>query len=413
MDHKVFESFLNSIRWLLLLIAAVALLVGALWQFDEALVNRFSNAVVDSYMGFYQRRLDIATEEAEQGDPAQLVSFLASISGTEKGDRLDPIKRQAFKIIIETYQAQNNIGAALEWSEDWKQFDDRDFQASLINAELLMSTEESYAEGLQALADLNKKLPYVQAVSDVYLGELLGTQKFLEAYLVVDRASDQYLGGTRDWMRRTWMVYWDSGRSFNGKEKLSVEPKFGDSGELILEFELEANIKKLRMDPPPNFELFIHAPEIATGELEQKVVQKLANLPLTLHQMSNKSGTLKTDGGDDPYFYWNQPEQLIFPHRQNWVFTARVRERLPEALAPLFERDVALKIIQALNLDENQPALRRYMSLFKLSHGLESDVEVDEYFSREQAGTDGFRDESHKTIRARTENDGGMVEKAQ
>lgn len=372
MYQKYFKWFLTSLRAVLMLLALSALLVVGIWTYEEEAVNQFGKDLAEEYTSHYRFRLDGGMALADAGDISGLTTLLSDIDSVKKQGRLDPIKRAALSKVVSTLSASKKYAEAMVWNETWLAFDDRDIAARLSHAQLLIASEEHYEEGMNKLAALQHKVPAVAAVSDAYIKQLANEKRFYDAFMVVDSISELYLGRTTDWMDKPWDVFWDTGNSFNALQRTLVTPRVNDKGELELEFDLEASVQGIRIDPPARTELTIANLHIAQAKGKEGEGYSIPAASLKLNQIERSSTALVSAGGTDPYFIWKQPATMIVAKKQRWVFRANVTKPLPEALSPLFTPLAAEQIVATLEQQGNDASLQRYLHFNKLESAAES-----------------------------------------
>ncbi|MCI5161214.1 MAG: hypothetical protein D3917_04155 [Candidatus Electrothrix sp. AX5] len=286
--------------------ALLAVITSLIFSFKSSWIDGLDNYVISSYKNRYLNRLQDAKATLSQDRikaTNMLQLLLEDLRAIKYNDRLAPIKRKCFVLLLQLFREDGRINEALSVVKEWVKFNDRDLNALTLQGELLRSLSEREREGEIILTKLFGKVPEAEVVAKAYIQMLQDQGRTLEVF----RALSQYINAQRPGGH--WRVYWDSGIGFNHQDSITLFPEVGGKGLLTLGFELNSEIKRLRIDPPPFSALLISNPVMFFKGNGEKYSLQLAQLPLQFHHMIKFGHRLKTSGGDDPYFIWQVPEK--------------------------------------------------------------------------------------------------------
>ncbi|MCI5147938.1 MAG: hypothetical protein D3916_00760 [Candidatus Electrothrix sp. MAN1_4] len=287
-------------------IALLAVITSLIFSFKSPWINKLDKYIVESYKNRYSDRLQDAEailpqDRANATNMLQLL--LEDLSAIKYGDRLAPVKQKCFVLLSQIFHEDGQINEALSVVEEWVKFNDRDLNALTLQGELLLSLSAREDEGASILTKLFGKVPEAEVVAKAYIHMLQNQGRMLEAFRALSQyMNTKHLGGH-------WRIYWDSGVGFNEQNSKTFFPEIGQKGILTLGLELNFDIKRLRIDPPPFSALLISNPVMLFNGNGKKYSLQLAQLPLQFHHMIKFGNRLKTSGGNDPYFIWQMSEK--------------------------------------------------------------------------------------------------------
>lgn len=376
MNHSSLKTFLNFIRLLLLLGVIAAVAMWALWQTQTTQINDFGEKVAKHYTWQYQSDYNAAINNLDDegtSDLDPLRAFLNSLENVRKSDRLDPLKRRALRRMIDELRIREENREALSWTERWLALDERDVAGLVTHAELLTSLPDRRAEGLQAFAALHHKLPELEIVSSPYVTALVNTASepgdLATAYSIFDPLANSYINIQSELAELKWEVLWDTGKSFNGKQKQIILPSVDQESLISFTFEIEPGVKRLRIDPPIKLKARYSDMQINLLSTSPTISADIVDLNLKVNQLELEEDVIIAQGSGDPYFYFETPEGYAADKKSRWRFDVVASKRFPEALSPLLTADAAKEILADLKAKGDSSAMLRYLRLYESQHG--------------------------------------------
>ncbi|MDD3813705.1 MAG: hypothetical protein PHZ02_03585 [Desulfocapsaceae bacterium] len=303
----------NITNYFLVVLILISLLAGATvlcWSFGETFIDTVDRKVVSMYVGKYQHRLDksqdILKKDSANGIDA-LEALLVDLESIKVMDRLDPIKRRSLSLLTEALMEAKYFERALFWAEKWVEFDENDLKAQAIRGKLVSFIPGREKEGIELLKNLFKRVPEAEVVAKTYAEILNKQEKYTEAFIVFSRS----VSAGRHEYDGSWVVYWDLGDGFKETNKKRFSPELTLDNRIVLNVELDSDVKRLRIDPPSFSKISIFDPKLFIKEGEKETTFHLLERPLQFNQMTRHGVFLKTSGGNDPYFYWQMPDPPI------------------------------------------------------------------------------------------------------
>jgi hypothetical protein len=322
---KILEIMAGMARNILLLISILALITLLFWVFGGSYFDRFDNYASESYRKHYDSRLAYAKQILSENEPkgiAAIETLMADLESIRSQDRLDPIKREGLELLAKTYEKRGQYDKAIYWADKWSTFDEKDLYGQVYKA-LLM-----YHAGIDLFTSLYKKTPEAEAVTETYI-KMLAEQKEYKKALSAGQLLSRF---QEKLMLNEWEVSCTAADYFSPSEGQKITPQFQKDRTLILSFDIPPGSRKLRIDPPYFSQLFIVHPKISIRCEQKQTDINLWEIPLWFSDMCQENETLKIIADNDPYFYWDIPEEQT---KCSVVFRAEIHQN-NKALALLF-----------------------------------------------------------------------------
>ncbi|MFK7733524.1 MAG: hypothetical protein AB8B48_18030 [Pseudomonadales bacterium] len=382
MNHSPLKILANIFRILLLVGVVAAGAVWSLWESDPVGVDEYGEELADDYLRQYQKAYNEAVspleEEDGDGDLEPLRNFVVSLEHVRKSDRLDPLKRRTIRRLITELRAQGANEEALRWTQEWLALDDRDVVGLSTQAEILTEMPGRNSEGLAAFAALHHKLPALEMVSLPYSIALAKAASepgdLAKAYAVFEPLTTSYLDLQGELTGLKWEVLWDTGKSFSGKQKKIIPPVVDKNARVSVTFELEPNVKRLRIDPPIKLRARLTDMQVHLLGSSPAPAVNIVDQNLKLNQIAKEGDALITSGSGDPYFFFELPERFQSEKKTRMRFEVTVSKRFPDTLAPLMTAEAAEEILPYLHDRGDTAAMLRYKKLYESQHGELSNV---------------------------------------
>ena len=313
MDRSIFKRIGNVFRIALLAITLVALGTVIVWMARPDWVHSLDKFVIDSYQQPYRKQLQHAEETASR-DPEQGAilyrDLLRQLAAIEKLDRLDPIKRQALAGLIPILETRGRIAEGLNWAERWIEFDQRDLNAHYWLVSLMAQMPGRESEATETARELFERFPSSLPILTGYARSLIASGEPAEAAFL-------YLNTLLETVKRLdWQAYWNLGQGFKAGGNARLKPVWSGKARLELEFEIPAETKQLRLDPPTVPKLSLIRPKLRILGEHPRQHWPLWKRPLRCHDMQLTSDHLLVDSSaSDPYCSWSMPATGGGPRR--------------------------------------------------------------------------------------------------
>ncbi|MBV1884521.1 MAG: hypothetical protein KUG82_22970 [Pseudomonadales bacterium] len=332
------SKLITLINATLLLVSLAAAATWVTWSYSPNAVNQFDTYIITRYTAHYLTKLNAAKDQLKRSpqEGIALVQSLADdISKSVKLDRLDPVKRESFKVIVQHYRGVGESRLEMKWAKKWTEFDPQDLEAQLAYALAFYASKGEKQSGLTPLIKLYSRAPNIEMIqwplfmvalrhvaigpidSDpVDSGPVDSDPMALEttALDIIDALLNRNIGSDSN---VNWEVFWDTDQGFQPNNSKKIIPYKGDHNTLSSSLSLPKGTQRIRIDPPPN-----KAWTLKTIRMEYVFTHHtlendllVANTPLSeitlqLNDLERKKDSLRILKGSDPYFFFTTPSDL-------------------------------------------------------------------------------------------------------
>ena len=355
-------------RLICLLFFVIILSAAYTWNYQPQWVSSLDKHIVVSYTSHYQERFIQAETAVKESNSFILANeLMADLASIKNMDRLAPIKRNTFNLLVTEYENQKNFEEAIYWLQQWNVFDGQDLEAQVREAKAMYQTPDKKELGIQALSKLHNLVPEAGFISLSYYNILVAEKDYLEAFNVALRHLSKNTPNTLG----SWRVFWDLGTGFTGEQSALIES--GSKSQQALEFSLRLpkNITQLRIDPPPQSRLIISQPRISTTTQDLN----LMTVKLTMHDTKNLGDYLITTGGGDPYFYFKIPDSIS--SIENFQFSTIISTLPPQWLEELTTGIISTDARKAIVNSNNAALLEEFNNIGLLFSPLNGQKTID------------------------------------
>jgi hypothetical protein len=274
----------------LLLFAIVFLGVAAEVRYGSIKrVDWVGSRIVKAYSWVYKHQYDDAVDQISEGNPEISISLLHSWEDIKKGDRAYSSKRNVLIKLSEYLHAQDRFEELLEWTEKWRDLDDRDITGLAYYYEALRLSNDRSLEGEVGLHDQFYMFPKNPALQRFYfpLTSKYGDQQEFE---------NLTQKSTLNW-QIFWSYGWSDGKAFSSKRVKTILPTRLGSDRWEIEVVVTEPVVRWRLDPPKNYGLRIS---------ELTMVKQGDSCPIPIESMKLHDMILAQDGiiasgGNDPH----------------------------------------------------------------------------------------------------------------
>ncbi|MDJ0836380.1 MAG: hypothetical protein QNK37_07655 [Acidobacteriota bacterium] len=329
LDHRATGRFLtrlgHSLRALLLLCTLAAVAAVIIWTTAPHLIHEMDRKLVSGYIEPYENRMNLARAalargEAEEGR-ALVLDLLQDLESTAKGDRLTDVKVRAFDTLAREYARTNEHQARIDVFDRWIAFDDRDLRPQIRRAVVMRNLPERRAEGDTEMYRLSKMAPSSAVVIEAMTRMRLASGGIDEAF----QAFREQLPSFREQAATlNWSLFWDTGSSFNGKQRKEVKAVPGNALSVKATHLLPAGTYKgLRIDMPPAMEMQLYNARFTIGTPDGPVELPLARFKLGLHHVTQSNGALLAKG-TNPFIELRLKDAFSLPGEFPVTFTADI-----------------------------------------------------------------------------------------
>jgi tetratricopeptide (TPR) repeat protein len=353
-----YRRLTNSIRVLLLILAVLGLVTFASWASLRPQVDDIEHWLVTRYESPYRNRLANARQNLDTQPDVGVVDLqdlLDDLQEVRARDRLDPVKREAYRLLFDTLYQGGDLAQALQWVERWVEFDQNDLRARVGQAQTLVRIPSRRQEGQALFSRIFKLAPEVHWIAEAYALDLLQYREDVERFVDIVEG----LQASQRSRVSVWRVYWDGGHGYREQDSLVVNVRTTAEDVGSLRCEIPAATQALRIDPLAGQPLLLLEPTLSVDYSDRTVSQAVLEQSLGLHEILLAENALVVSDGTDPYFHWTlSPEQSggLYEVRFQAVF----RTMLPQRIAQLLATD-SFTVLQEQVVQSGQTGLARRM----------------------------------------------------
>ncbi len=248
--------------------------------------------------------------------------------------------------------------------DSWIEFDDKDLLAHVERANLLRRIPGREPDGVNAIEALYDKAPNVFLISYEYVNLLLERGEYSRAALAAFSCARYSESLVRS---MNWWIYWDTGRGFNGKQRMLVSPEWGQSGLLELSSILPAgNYERLRIDLPPasNLKMKIEDASVTLEDGSNQSLLYLKKSSVWYNDIISSGESAFVVKGHEPFIYFNVPNTVGTNKKIKMMFRAQMSvARFDRLEKLLIDPKAADQIVRELNALNEEKAAAFIMSL--------------------------------------------------
>lgn len=337
MRKPLYRQLPNLGRTLLLLFSCAAGCTALVWTCWPELVHELDTSIVKLYehgsTEAWNEAREVVVVDRARGIE-RLADLLEDLEDIQKSDRLGGIKRAALDLLTASLEAEGDFARAAGWAERWTGFDERDLNARIRLAELLSRTAGREEEGIGLLAEVQRRIPEVEAINESYVGMLIAAGRGAEACQVLLDALragvDPLSLPTR--VEEGWMVFVDSGDGFGPGNREVVRGRLGEDGSFEIPLRIPSRTRRIRIDPPPHSSFRMTRAHLELDLGGERVTAGLGDLSVRLEQIDGDPGAMEcTADKQDPRLVMNL-EGLISGDAARMTLRARIADE-PEPRA--------------------------------------------------------------------------------
>ncbi|MHC5065497.1 MAG: tetratricopeptide repeat protein [Planctomycetota bacterium] len=355
---------LGILRSLLLLISLLALACFVIYRFQVPLLQSVDRALVAAEVEPYRKRIDSATrmlEEDRDAALAELQSLAKELEGTNKRDRLHPLREEVLRALAHNHAAKQEYEMAASWAERWLDLDVRNMDAQIQSAQLLAQSIAGRNRARQQLRELHKRFPEVPRLARILLELLCEDKDFSAALRVLERS----LSATRPLL---WHSYYVSAQrapfltEFNEVNHCLLSANRDETGELTIEYDLPGDVSRVTLNLPHAQALRLSQCRLdfedAQGTVQIPLIAEAP--PLELFQVRREANTLVTDGGLFSHLIIDLPRPTD-SEGASFKFRAHLQEEMPRPLAAFLLSNAGQEFTSAFSQSPNSDFLQRLL----------------------------------------------------
>jgi len=279
------------------------------------------------YLNFYERSAEDLSKNAisdiQNGQLDNAIELLTKWEDIQKGDRLYPLKREIYIELTVQWMKSDNLQSVIDYGAPFLQRDERDVEIFARWATAAVKIDSNRAKALALISKNWYRFPQDEALSELF---------FKHAFSWSDKQTiEAHIAKSFYETPNNWHIYWKSDGPFNekGKSLIILNKK---NGNWTSTFTVPSTAKFVRFDPTPFHELSIRNFSVKKDEGKSVVLRAIQG---PMNQVQRTNGTLKTSGGNDPYFTVDIQEFCYkngCPEYINLIIDLDIRKILPEWL---------------------------------------------------------------------------------
>lgn len=289
-----FGHLVRLVNFALLLVAIVIIGIFVYAALVPAGLNNFGGRHKDSYIEAGRKLADNALVDLENGSPDEAIALMERWQPIQKGDRYYSLKREVYIELTKKWEETKSFQSIVDFGTPILDQDDRDIVIFNLWAKAALKIEDLREETGTKIFENWKRFPKNEQLSELFLRDVYEwTDPNLSKKYV---ASSYYILDGRNLL--PWRLYWTTNNTFTAENSKTLDlVSEGSSWRAIITV---PNITKLlRFDPTPFQKLEIHDIKVQSIERNTPVLRKIQ---APLNMVTENNGTLKTSGGNDPYF---------------------------------------------------------------------------------------------------------------
>jgi hypothetical protein len=319
-----FGDILRIVSYMLLFLAVTILI----FFLSASLNPNGLRKIGVTYLNFYERSAKELSKNAisdiQNGQLDNAIELLTKWEDIQKGDRLYPLKREIYIELTEQWMKSDTLQPVIDYGAPFLQRDERDLE---IFARWVAAAVKIDSAREKALALISKnwyRFPQEESVSELFFKHAFSwsDKQTIEAHIV-----KSFYGTTPN----RWSIYWRSDGPFNQKDmsRIILNKK---NGNWTSTFTVPSTAKFVRFDPTPFHVLSIRNFSVKEDDGKSVVLRAVQG---PMNQVQRTNGTLKTSGGNDPYFTVDIQEFCYkngCPEYINLIIHLDIKKMLPEWL---------------------------------------------------------------------------------
>ncbi len=351
-------------RALLAFMALAGIATAWVWLSRPQLVDPLQEQAQARFVRAHEQSFEAAKSALKEGEVDRgielLEDLLPRLEKTKKRDRLSAIKRDALKRLAGVYQNLEKPSEALRAYDELIAFDDRDLEARVERARLLLRVPERRTEGEEEIERLHRLAPAAPVVAMAFLDLACSRRDLTAAVRAVHtlyRTSMSSIG------HADWRVFWDTGNNFSREQSWGgrADLEVGDRVLLTATMEESADLLRFRVDLPRAAKVALEDLSFSFRSGGDELRLPSGDLKLRLRGMTEpRPGVVAARlGSPASFFFFRLPEALPVDGRTEAAFAARVKPLIPAEVRSLIE-DAAMAEATRNELRGGAPEVLRF-----------------------------------------------------
>lgn len=350
------RRFLNSLRVLFLLLAAVSVGTYVFWSDLKPHVKTLDDGFVRLHLRDPKKQLEVGRDLMGKGEHEAAVAVLSSIADELRdvryGDRRGWIRMSALRVLAKHNQLAGNPDESLRWVDELLRYDPHDIPAIRQRAELLGSLGLKVAERAQ-LDELYRVGAASGLVQNQYFESLADAgrhERLAHSILVLGGASPLHVPLTG------WEFRATDTDSFVGKGRHAfvITQRLRD-GLFVASLRLDGaprNVATARIDLPPRSVVTMESMRCTFvrgdgSETVATLAQTKARVQVV--PLSEGATALRAFGDDDPYIVFAPGEAAlegVVSVKLEFQLAATLPQQLAAAVRPAMTGDARVRLVE-------------------------------------------------------------------